>query len=154
MCIINNEIIMTEVKFFNPAYRPNIKLTYSVIAAKYGNTWLFVRHHKRDTWEIPGGHIEEDETSEKAARRELMEETGAVDFKIECVATYSVLKDGEIGFGRLYLAEISSLGPVPDSSEIAELKMMDSLPDNLTHPDIQPHLYQRILQYLEGKANI
>jgi len=145
---------MTEVKFFNPAYRPNIKLTYSVIAAKYGNTWLFVRHHKRDTWEIPGGHIEEDETSEKAARRELMEETGAVDFKIECVATYSVLKDGEIGFGRLYLAEISSLGPVPDSSEIAELKMMDSLPDNLTHPDIQPHLYQRILQYLEEKVNI
>lgn len=145
---------MTEVKFFNPAYRPDIKLTYSVIAAKYGKTWLFVRHHKRDTWEIPGGHIEEDETSEKAARRELMEETGAVDFKIECVATYSVLKDGEIGFGRLYLAEISSLGPVPDSSEIAELKMMDSLPDNLTHPDIQPHLYQRILQYLEEKVNI
>ncbi len=83
-----------------------------------------------------------------------MEETGAIDFKIECVATYSVLKDGEIGFGRLYLAEISSLGPVPDTSEIAELKMMDSLPDNLTHPDIQPHLYQRILQYLEEKANI
>jgi 8-oxo-dGTP diphosphatase len=145
---------MTEIKFYDPSYSPDTSLTYSVIAAKYGDCWLFVRHQKRDTWEIPGGHIEEDETSEKAARRELMEETGAVDFKIECVATYSVLKDGEIGFGRLYLAEISSLGPVPDSSEIAELKMMDSLPDNLTHPDIQPHLYQRILQYLEGKANI
>jgi 8-oxo-dGTP diphosphatase len=154
MCIINNEIIMTEVKFFNPAYRPDIKLTYSVIAAKYGNTWLFVRHHRRDTWEIPGGHIEEDETSEKAAVRELMEETGAVDFKIECVATYSVLKDGEIGFGRLYLAEISNLGPVPDTSEIAELKMMDSLPDNLTHPDIQPYLFEKVLEYLKARVKI
>ena len=63
-----------------------------------------------------------------------MEETGAIDFKIECVSTYSVLKNGKTGFGRLYLAEISDSGPVPDTSEIAEVKMMDSLPENLTHP--------------------
>ena len=144
-------IYMTEVKFFNPAYRPNIKLTYSVIAAKYGNTWLFVRHHRRDTWEIPGGHIEEDETSEKAAVRELMEETGAINFKLACVATYSVLKNGKTGFGRLYLAEISALVPVPDLSEIAEVRTMVSLPENLTYPDIQPLLFQRILEYLDNR---
>jgi 8-oxo-dGTP diphosphatase len=92
-----------------------------------------------------------DETSDEAAGRELMEETGALDFKLECVATYSVLKKGETGFGRLYLAEITKLGPVPDTSEIAEIKMLGSLPENLTHPDIQPHLYQRILEHLRGK---
>jgi 8-oxo-dGTP diphosphatase len=81
-----------------------------------------------------------------------MEESGAVDFKIECVATYSVLKNGETGFGRLYLAKISRLGPVPDISEIAEVKMMDSLPVNLTHPDIQPHLFKKILEHLESKS--
>jgi len=142
---------MTRVKFYDPSFYPDTSLTYSVIAAKYGDCWLFVRHQKRDTWEIPGGHIKKDETSEKAARRELMEETGAEDFKIECVATYSVLKDGEIGFGRLYLAEISRLGPVPDTSEIAEVKMMDKLPGNLTYPDIQPYLYQRVSEYLNKK---
>jgi 8-oxo-dGTP diphosphatase len=143
---------MTEVKFFNASYTPDINLTYSVIAARYKYSWLYVRHHKRNTWEIPGGHIEEGETSDEAAERELMEETGAVDFKLECVATYSVLKGGETGFGRLYFAEIVKLGPVPDISEIAEVKMMDSLPENLTHPDIQPHLFQRILEYLEERA--
>ena len=140
---------MTEVRFYNPAHNPGIKLTYSVIAAKYSGSWIYVRHHSRTTWEIPGGHIEKDETADEAARRELMEETGAVDFTLECVSTYSVLKDGESGYGRLYLAEISKLGPVPDVSEIAEIKMMDSLPENLTHPDIQPYLYQRVLEFLK-----
>jgi len=28
---------------------------------------------------------------------------------------------------------------------------MDSLPENLTHPDIQPHLYNRVLDYLKRK---
>ena len=142
---------MTEVRFFSPSHDPGIKLTYAVIAAKYGVTWIYVRHHKRTTWEIPGGHIEKGETADEAAARELMEETGAIDFKIECVSTYSVLKNGKTGFGRLYLAEISLLGPVPDTSEIAEIKMMDALPDNLTHPDIQPHLYRRVLDFLKKK---
>jgi 8-oxo-dGTP diphosphatase len=140
---------MTEVKFYNPSFRPEAKLTYSVIAAKLDNNWLFVRHQKRDTWEIPGGHIEEDETSEEAAGRELREETGALDFKLDCVATYAVLKNGETGYGRLYLAVISKLGSLADISEIAEVRKMDSLPENLTYPDIQPVLFERILSHLK-----
>lgn len=143
---------MTEVKFYNPTYTPDIKLTYAVIAARHNHNWIYVRHHKRNTWEIPGGHIEENETADEAAERELAEETGAVGFKIECVATYSVLKEGETGFGRLYLADIFKIGPIPDISEIAESKMMDSLPENLTHPDIQPLLYQRILEHLKERV--
>ena len=140
---------MTEVKFFDPLFMPDMKFTYSVIAERYKDNWLYVRHHKRDTWEIPGGHIEENETPDDAAERELIEETGAVDFKIECVATYSVLKNGKTGFGRLYFAEIFKIGPVPDISEIAEIKMMASLPENLTHPDIQPWLYERIIKHIK-----
>lgn len=143
--------IMTEVKFYNPSYTPEINLTYSVVAAKYGDDWLYVRHQKRKTWEIPGGHIEKDESADEAARRELTEETGALEFTLECVSTYSVLKNGKTGYGRLYLAKVFRLGPVPDISEIAEVKIMDSLPRNLTHPDIQPHLYKRVLDYLSQR---
>jgi len=144
---------MTEVKFFDSLFTPDVRLTYAVIAAKYGDKWIYVRHHKRNTWEIPGGHIEENENSDDAAKRELTEETGAVDFKIECVATYSVVKNGKTGFGRLYLADIFKLGPVPDISEIAEIMILDSLPGNLTHPDIQPHLYKRVINFLKAKPN-
>lgn len=142
---------MTEVKFYDPIFEPDSVLTYSVIAAKFEAKWIFVRHHKRNTWEIAGGHIETGETSLEAAYRELMEETGAVLFNIECIATYSVNKDGETGWGRLYLAEVTELGPVPDISEIAETILSDHLPENLTHPDIQPHLFKRTLEYIEIK---
>jgi len=142
---------MTEVQFYDPSHIPDASLIYSVISAKYGNKWLYVRHQNRHTWEIPGGHIEENETSDNAARRELMEETGAIEFNIECVATYSVLKDGDIGYGRLYLAEIYKLGPVPDISEIAEIRLLKGIPENLTHPDIQPYLFKRVTEHLKNE---
>lgn len=140
---------MTEVKFYDPFYEPEVKLTYSVISAKFEKNWIFVRHQKRTTWEIAGGHIEEGESSWEAAGRELMEETGALKFDLVCIATYSVKKDGETGWGRLYLADVTEMGPIPDMSEIAEIVLRDTVPENLTHPDIQPHLFKRTIGYIE-----
>lgn len=37
---------------------------------------LLVKHHLWDKWVQPGGHIEDDETPEEAAIREVYEETG------------------------------------------------------------------------------
>jgi len=110
-----------------------------------------VRHNKRITWEIAGGHIEKGETSFEAAGRELMEETGALRFDLDCIATYSVKKNGETGWGRLYFAKVFELGPIPDMSEIAEITLLDKIPANLTHPDIQPHLFRKTLDFIEMK---
>jgi len=140
---------MTEVKFYDSSYEPDTDLTYSVISAKYQSKWIFVRHHKRTTFEIAGGHIEQGETSYEAAVRELMEETGAVRFSLDCMATYSVKKDGETGWGRLYFADVTELGPVPDISEIAEVVLLDQIPDNPTHPDIQPYLFRKTLEFIK-----
>jgi len=142
---------MTEVKFYDPLFEPEIALTYSVISAKSGGQWIFVRHQDRSTWEIAGGHIEPGETPYDAARRELMEETGALRFNLNCVTTYSVKKDGITGFGRLYLADVFELGQVPDLSEIAEVIFLDHLPESLTYPDIQPFLFKRAQEYLERR---
>ena len=142
---------MTEVNFYDPQYVPDSKLTYSVISARFESKWIFVRHHKRSTFEIAGGHIEDGETSFEAAARELMEETGALKFNLECIATYSVTKEGETGWGRLYIAIVYQLGPIPDISEIAETKISEYLPENLTHPDIQPHLFSKTLEFLNSR---
>jgi 8-oxo-dGTP diphosphatase len=138
---------MTEVKFYDPLFEPSAVMTYSVISSRYKGKWIFVRHQLRTSFEIAGGHIEKGETSHEAACRELMEETGALLFSIECIATYSVYKDGETGWGRLYIAEVTELGPIPDISEIAEIILSDHLPENLTHPDIQPYLFKKTLEY-------
>lgn len=140
---------MTSVFFYDPTFTPDAKLTYSVISARFEGKWIFVRHHKRTTFEIAGGHIEEGETSHEAACRELMEETGAILFSIECISTYSVKKEGETGWGRLYIADVSELGPIPDISEIAEVILLDKIPDNPTHPDIQPLLFKRTIEFLK-----
>ncbi len=142
---------MTKVEFYDPLYVPDSKLTYSVIAARFKGKWLFVRHKDRTTWEIAGGHIEEYESPFDTASRELKEETGSVKFNLECVATYSVEKEGSIGFGRLFFADVHSMGNVPDISEIAEVAMMDELPAILTYPDIQTILFRKIIEYLIEK---
>jgi 8-oxo-dGTP diphosphatase len=146
---VKGKIKMTEVKFYKPVYEPGIQLTYSVISARFNDKWIFVRHKKRTSFEIAGGHIEPGESSHEAACRELMEETGAIQFRIECIATYSVNKDGITGWGRLYFAEVSEIGPLPEMSEIGEVIFGTELPEKNTHPDIQPYLYKKTLEYLE-----
>ena len=145
---------MTTVRFYDPAFVPPGRLTYSVISARFNGKWIFVRHRTRITWEIAGGHIEDHESPGEAAFREAMEETGAREFSLDCVATYSVEKDGTTGYGRLYFAEVTKLGDIPDVSEIAERKLSGHLPENLTYPDIQPLLFRKTIEFLEGEGNL
>jgi 8-oxo-dGTP diphosphatase len=142
---------MTQVSFYNCNFEPG-ELTYSVICARHLEQWIYVRHHKRSTYEIPGGHIEPGETSDEAASRELMEETGALLFNIKCIATYSVTRNDITGWGRLYIADITEIGPVPDKSEIAEVIFSDGFPENNTHPEIQPRLFEKVREYLRREA--
>jgi 8-oxo-dGTP diphosphatase len=144
---------MVKVEFYEPEYMPEGKLTYSVISARFNGNWVFVRHRERQTIEIPGGHIEANETPLEAAIRELKEETGASEFTIECVATYSVTINGTTGYGRLYFAEVSEMGEPADRYEIGEVFLMGTLPDNLTYPLIQPVLLDRVIRYIQERPS-
>ena len=46
-------------------------LKYAVIAARYKDKWVFVKHRERDTLEVPGGHREAGENIAQTAAREL-----------------------------------------------------------------------------------
>ena len=137
---------MIKVSFSRYSEAVDGQLAFAVIAARMDGKWIFCRHRERSTWEIPGGHREPDEAIDAAARRELYEETGAVEYDLAPVCVYSVISDRE-SMGMLYFAEVRRLDPLPPT-EIAEIQLMDSLPAELTYPMIQPHLYRRVQEWL------
>ncbi len=137
--------MVTMLKVFFPPEVADEKIRFAVIVTKSSGKWLFVRHQARTTLECPGGHREAGETPEQAARRELWEETGAVDYHLTLIGAYGVKEDNEEqeapeSFGMLYRADVYSLGEIPKGSEIAETVLLDTLPENWTYPQIQPIL--------------
>lgn len=140
---------MISVNFHKIDEIEKYKLKFAVIVAKYEDKWIVVRHKKRLTWEIPGGHIEKFEEVKDAASRELFEETGAVDFELTPVSIYSVSRDEEDeNFGQLYYAEVEKMDELPES-EIDEIKLIDEIPEDLTYPLIQPKLFEKVLNFIK-----
>jgi len=142
---------MVEVKI-HPIGKDHGQYLFVVIAAKYNEKWVWVKHRDRNTWEIPGGHIEKGETADNASRRELIEETGAVRFSIVTVCDYWVRIGEKEGLSRLYFANIQELGPLP-ASEISGIGFFDAPPTNQTYPDIQPLLFNEVLLRLAQQAD-
>ena len=124
-------------------------LKYAVIVTRYRSRWVYVRHKKRETWEIPGGHKELHEEILDAAKRELYEETGADKFSINPICVYSVSHEGQQTFGGLFFANIFSFTTLPDL-EIKEVSFKSELPDELTYPEIQPCLQKKIEKHLQN----
>ncbi len=126
------------------------KLTYVVIAARYNGGWLFVKHRKRGGWEMAAGHTEPGEGSIEAAVRELTEETGALDFIIEPVTYYSVDTGQGKQYGRLFLAEVDTVGEFTDKAEIEKVKVFSRQPRNISLPEVMSFLYGAAKQHVKG----
>ncbi len=118
------------------------KYNYVVIALLYNNLWVWVRQKNRTTWELPGGHIEADETPIEAALRELFEETGATNCSLTPLCDFAVSHSNKNSFNRFYFATTSELGNLP-ISEIEEVGLFSDLPPHpLTHGEIQKQLFK------------
>lgn len=117
-------------------------LKFAVIISFYHGKLVLCRHKDRDTYEIPGGHREANESILDCAKRELFEETGAIAFDIEPLCAYATMGknrvnvSGDIIYGMLFVADIKKMGKL--EYEISEILLADKLVDNLTYPDIQP----------------
>lgn len=132
-----------EVKFYDTV--DDGKLRFAVIIAKSEGKFVFCKHKERNTYEIPGGHREENENIPDTAKRELYEETGATDFNLIPVCVYSVTgknrvnDTGEETFGMLYFADIKKFENELHS-EMEKVVLLTDVPENLTYPLIQPLL--------------
>lgn len=135
-----------EVKFYDKAEDSLLK--FAVIVSKHNGKWVFCKHKQRRTLEVPGGHREMGEKIGETAKRELYEETGAVDFTIKPICVYSVISDdndAEETFGMLYFADINAFESKLHS-EIERIYLLDDLPSQWTYPLIQPKLIDEIIR--------
>ena len=134
---------MPQVKFYETVEDSLLK--FAVIISHVGEKWVFCKHKDRDTYEIPGGHREPGESILETARRELREETGAVEFEMHPICVYSVtgrtraVDSDEETFGMLFHARIISFEKELHS-EIDRIELFDTLPEKWTYPQIQPLL--------------
>ena len=135
-----------KVKFYDKVEDRLLKFT--VILAKYQGSWVFCKHKERDTYEIPGGHREKGEDILCAAKRELMEETGAQDFDISPMCAYSVTgktrvneKEDEETFGMIFTSDIRTFEKELHS-EMEKIIITNELPDNWTYPLIYHRFFE------------
>jgi 8-oxo-dGTP diphosphatase len=142
-----------KIEFYNNNQITDSKLTYVIICSRFKRRqWICVKHRERNTWEIPGGHIEPNEQPIDAARRELFEETGAVVYSINAIFDYSVTNETSIGYGRVFFAEVEKLDCLPES-EIIEINFFEKLPELLTYPMIQPLIFEKALSLILQEEN-
>ena len=132
-----------EVRFYDE--KDDNLFKFAVIIARTNGQWVFCKHKERETYEIPGGHREEGEEILDTARRELQEETGALEYSIKPVCVYSVIApdnfDGIETFGMIYIADITSFEKELHS-EMERIIITDRLPDEWTYPLIQPKMIE------------
>ncbi len=139
-----------EVKFYDTVEDSLLK--FAVIIARHNGKWVFCKHKERNTWEVPGGHRETGEDIFETAKRELMEETGAIEFALKPICIYSVTgktrvnDDGGEPFGLLCVAEITEFSGKLDS-EMERTIITDELPNDWTYPLIQPKLMAKYVEW-------
>ena len=130
-------------------------LKFAVVISKHSGKWVFCKHKERNTYEVPGGRREINESILETAKRELYEETGALQYDITPICVYSVTgknrvnQTGEETYGMLFFADIQTFESALHS-EMESVFFFDILPVAWTYPLIQPLLIAEYLRRLES----
>lgn len=104
---------------FNDYYNNEVKLSFEKdpfskeprhvwVICKYQDQWLLTRHKERGL-EFPGGKVENGETPEEAAIREVSEETGGIVKHLDYIGQYYVTGKGGDVAKNIYYAEVERL---------------------------------------------
>lgn len=136
---------MMIVNFYDTV--PDNLLKFVVILSRSKGKWILCKHKERDTYELPGGMREVGENILETAKRELYEETGAINFNIKPICAYSYTDTGHDSskcietFGMLYFAEIDSLEDELHY-EIEKIILSEKLVAQWTYSEIMPKLLE------------
>lgn len=101
-----------------------------LVICKYKGKWLLTSHKERGL-EFPGGKVENGETPEEGAIREVLEETGGIVNLIHYVGQYYVAGKREKIAKNIYYAEVAALEKQRTYFETDGPVLLDCLSDDI-----------------------
>ncbi|KHE66754.1 RNA deprotection pyrophosphohydrolase [Halobacillus sp. BBL2006] len=104
------------------------------VICRYKNQWLLTKHKDRGL-EFPGGKVEDGETAEQAAVREVKEETGADVADLHYIGQYYVEGKGGNVIKNVYFATVSELAEQDHYFETHGPVLFQHLPKALAKND-------------------
>lgn len=130
-------------------------IVFCAMVVFYKDKLIMCMHKdRRGIYELPGGHREEKETVIETAKRELWEETGAIDFSLTPYSIYRIVdkhvleKETEYKedmYGMLLTGEVFDFEALPAMSEMKEVLFFEKLPEAsfLRYPQVYLRLFRK-----------
>ncbi|MCL4495933.1 MAG: NUDIX hydrolase [Firmicutes bacterium] len=127
---------------------------HTVAAAAYitnikGQVLLVQTYHRHDTWELPGGQVEEGETLEEAVIREVEEESG-IEVNVQGVSgVYQNRQTGVVVV--IFIGEMTG-GRLRTSTETKAARFVDPSPQTFEQLVTRPQFLARTLDAYSGAS--
>ena len=128
---------------------------YVVCIFNTPNGYVWCRKKDSDSWELPGGKIENGETIYEAAIRELKEETGAIFipgfYSMIKICDYEILINNYLlGGGTLFYVYCDNFGNLDSKFEMEEIIFSNTIPEKLSYPIPHKLHFYKVLESLNN----
>lgn len=128
------------------------------VVCRYKQQWLLTNHSTRG-WEFPGGKVEDGETTQEAAVREVLEETGGVVQDLTYIGQYKVASKDKTIIKNIYFARVKELVKRSTYLETKGPVLLDVLPDDIRKNDsfsfiMKDNVLQYVLKYIMNRKMV